>query len=215
VAVFLIEIFAILFLIFRIYRYQHTIQENKKEITLAKQKLQESAHRAELLSARLQTETHTVNQLQSSIANAESTYQEKLEIWKAQEESLIRKDALDRSRATMRGQATEHLAPYMIEGLNPKDFRFMGDPVDYLVCVGSSAIKDKQSDIIEYVMLLDIKTGKSQLNKTQRRVRDAIVGSRIVFATYNPDTQELREWKPKSQLLETPTGTLKSISKTS
>jgi len=114
--------------------------------------------------------------------------------WTVTQEKEIRADANKRSRATMRGQATEHLAPYMIEGLNAKDYRFMGDPLDYLVCVGSSAIHDGEADAIEEVILLDIKTGKAQLSKVQRRIRDAVVEKRVVFATYNTDTETLRRW---------------------
>lgn len=106
----------------------------------------------------------------------------------------VREDANKRSRATMRGQATEHLAPLMQTEWDFKDFRFIGDPIDYLVVVGSSAIKDGTSNEIESVVLLDIKTGKSQLNKTQRRIRDAVVAGNIFFAVYNPDTEKIRQW---------------------
>jgi len=106
-----------------------------------------------------------------------------------------RKDANKRSRAVIRGQATEHLAPLMHTDFNFKDFRFLGDPIDYLICAGSSAIKDGTSDAIDEIVLLDIKTGKSQLNKTQRRIRDAVVEGRVSFAIYNTDENTTRYWK--------------------
>jgi predicted Holliday junction resolvase-like endonuclease len=115
-----------------------------------------------------------------------------------EQEKTVREDANKRSRAVMRGQATEHLAPIMQTEWNFKDFRFMGDPIDYLVVDGSSGIKDGELNIVTEVVLLDIKTGKSQLNKTQRRIRDAVVEGRVVFAVYNTDTETIRRW-PKGE----------------
>lgn len=136
---------------------------------------------------------------QADYTNAVALHEQEYLTWTTTEEKRIRADANKRSRATMRGQATEHLAPYMIVGLNPKDCRFVGDPVDYLICVGSSAIHDKTSDVIEEVMLLDIKTGKAQLSKVQRRIRDAVTAGKVVFATYNTDTETLRRWPSQQQ----------------
>lgn len=107
-----------------------------------------------------------------------------------------REDSLKRSRYVQRGQATEHLAPWMIENLETKDFRFIGDPIDYLICEGSTDIAQKNGDEIANVILLDVKTGGARLTKVQRRIRDAIMAGRIKFAVYNPDTKEYREWLP-------------------
>ena len=105
-----------------------------------------------------------------------------------------RKDAVARSHFVQKGQAAEHVAPWKIAHLNTKDYRFMGNPIDFLVCDGATEINHKISDEIRRVYLLDIKTGKSQLNKTQRRIRDAVAAGRVSFATYNPDTDEWRQW---------------------
>lgn len=98
-----------------------------------------------------------------------------------------RKDALNKSRAVMRGQATEHLAPYVMKGINPKDCRFMGNPVDYIVFDGLSDVTDKISNEIKEVKFIDIKTGNSNLNTAQRRIRDAIKNNRVSFEIVNPD----------------------------
>lgn len=75
----------------------------------------------------------------------------------------------------------------------------MGDPVDYLVCRGSSDIRDGETDEIAQVILLDIKTGNAKLNKTQRRIRDAVQAGRVKFMTYNPDTRKMRIWGQDGQ----------------
>lgn len=105
-----------------------------------------------------------------------------------------RADTLRRSRSTLRGQATEHLAPFMMEGMNPKDARFMGSPVDYLIIDGLSAVLDGEEEPIT-VYLVDIKTGKSQMTKAQRRIRDAIQAGRLVFGVFNPDDRSFVEYK--------------------
>lgn len=114
--------------------------------------------------------------------------------WKATQERKIRADAVVRSRNVRRGLEGENFAPFAQESWDPKDFRHIGDPVDYIVYAGSAGIKDGTQAQLDGVVLLDIKTGKSRLNKIQRRVRDAVQEGRVQFATYNPDTEELRIW---------------------
>lgn len=101
-----------------------------------------------------------------------------------------RKDALNKSRAVMRGQATEHLAPYVMEGINPKDCRFVGNPIDYIIFDGLSDVTDKIAKEIKEVIFVDVKTGKSNLTTVQRRIRDAIIDNRISFQVMNPDKKE-------------------------
>ena len=100
---------------------------------------------------------------------------------------LARKDTLKKSRSVLRGQASEHLAPYVIPNTNPKDYRFMGNPVDYIHFQGLSDLIDGVSNEITSIDFIDIKTGKSSLNKSQRRIRDAIKDSRVKFSLINLD----------------------------
>ena len=101
-----------------------------------------------------------------------------------------RKNALDKSRAVIRGQATEHLAPYVMDGVNPKDCRFMGNPIDYVVFDGLSDVTDKVTKEVKEVIFVDVKTGKSNLTTVQRRIRDAIKDNRVSFQVVNPDKKE-------------------------
>ena len=100
-----------------------------------------------------------------------------------------RKETLKKSRAVIRGQATEHLAPFILKDTNPKDYRFLGNPVDYIHFEGLSNIIDRTSDEITSVNFIDIKTGSSSLNKNQRRIRDAIQQNRVQFLTINLDEE--------------------------
>lgn len=113
-----------------------------------------------------------------------------------------RADSLARSRSTMRGQATEHLAPLMTDRWNHKDLRFLGNPIDYLICDGASDITDSENNEINEIVLLEIKTGKSKMNKVQRRIRDAIQQGKVSFCIFNPDTNEIKEWKYENNTLK-------------
>lgn len=104
-----------------------------------------------------------------------------------------RKDSLKRSRSVLRGQATEHLAPYILKDTNPKDYRFLGNPIDYVCFEGLSDLLDGKTDEIISIHFIDIKTGKATLNKSQRRIRDAIKGSRVQFSIINLDKEIERQ----------------------
>ena len=71
---------------------------------------------------------------------------------------VTRKETLKKSRAVIRGQATEHLAPFILKDTNPKDYRFLGNPIDYIHFEGLSNIIDRTSDEITSVNFIDIKT---------------------------------------------------------
>ena len=88
----------------------------------------------------------------------------------------------------MRGQASEHLAPYVVPKTQLlKTIRFMGNPIDYICFEGLSDVLDGQSNDIKSVRFIDIKTGKAKLNKTQSKIRDAINSKKVFFETINLD----------------------------
>ena len=132
------------------------------------------------------TYKNEVNNFETQIKNLTTLHQQQLE----KEKKKARQDALKRSRSVMRGQATEHLAPYMMDDTNPKDCRFMGNPVDYVVFDGLSAVTDKTAKEINEIKFVDIKTGKSNLSTAQRRIRDAINEGKVSFQVVNPDKKE-------------------------
>lgn len=102
-----------------------------------------------------------------------------------------RADSIKRQRSILKGQATEHLAPYINSDYNPKDYKFIGDPIDYIIYDGLSEIKTKE-DSLNRIIFMDIKTGKSQLNRTQRAVKKCIEEGKIEFEIYRPDKKELK-----------------------
>jgi predicted Holliday junction resolvase-like endonuclease len=83
---------------------------------------------------------------------------------------------VDKSRSVLLGQVAEHMAPLLPGfGLNPKDARFLGQPVDYLVFDGLS-----EGAEIE-VVFLEIKTGGSRLSASELAIKRAVEAGRVRF----------------------------------
>jgi predicted Holliday junction resolvase-like endonuclease len=101
-------------------------------------------------------------------------------LWKARYTRAVRQDAVQRSLAVTVGKVYEQLVPYLPDfPFNPKDVRFLGSPVDFVVFDGLS---DGQ---VSRVVFVEIKTGAAELSGRERRVRDAVREGRVEW-------QELR-----------------------
>lgn len=104
---------------------------------------------------------------------------------RALEESVgeERRDAVERSRAVLKGQVGEQFAP-MLGGFpyHPSDARFVGSPIDYVVFDGYTAVKDGDGGDLR-VVLLDVKTGGARLSREQRRIRRAVERGDVEWRT--------------------------------
>ena len=96
----------------------------------------------------------------------------------------IRKDSVDRSRATLSGQFLEKLAPHLPDfPYDPTDVRFLGTPIDYVVFDGLAEGE------VQEIVFLEVKSGRSTLNSRERRVRDAVEAGAIRWDVYRvPDS---------------------------
>ena len=66
-------------------------------------------------------------------------FESKFQKWKQEEETKIRNDAIQRWSKTILGKVGEQLAPLLLfenYGINLKDIRFLGSPVDFIVFKG-------------------------------------------------------------------------------
>ena len=85
-----------------------------------------------------------------------------------------RKDTAARQRSTIKGDISEIIAPWSMNTVGSvKALRFLGDPIDF---VGFKGL-DGEGDID--IKFIEVKLGKSRLNKNQRRIRDAVAAKRI------------------------------------
>lgn len=90
--------------------------------------------------------------------------------WILQEEMRIRRDAIGKSAAVIRGKVTEHLTPYFPGfPFDPSDARFLGTPVDLIVFEGLS------SGALSHISFVEVKTGKTgALSRRERQVRECV-----------------------------------------
>jgi predicted Holliday junction resolvase-like endonuclease len=94
--------------------------------------------------------------------------------WKARYTRAVRLDAVQRSQAVTVGKVFEQLVPYLPEfRFNPKDARFLGSPVDFVVFDG---LNDGQ---VRGIVFVEVKTAASDLSTRERRVRDAVQAGRV------------------------------------
>lgn len=78
------------------------------------------------------------------------------------------------SRAVTTGKVAEQLAPHFPEFLlNPREARFLGSPVDFVVFDGL------ENGDVRRIVFVEVKTGAAQLSGRERLVRDAVRGKRV------------------------------------
>ena len=87
-----------------------------------------------------------------------------------------RRSAIQQSRAVSRGQMYEQLVPHLPDfGFNPKDARFLGQPVDFIVFDGLD-----EGDL-RRIVFVEVKTGEAKLTTRERLIRDAVREGRIAW----------------------------------
>ena len=85
-----------------------------------------------------------------------------------------RKDTAARQRSTIKGDISEIIAPWSIQSVNSvKELNFIGSPIDFV------GFKGLDGDGEIEIKFIEVKSGKSRLNKNQRRIRDAVAAKRI------------------------------------
>jgi predicted Holliday junction resolvase-like endonuclease len=91
----------------------------------------------------------------------------------------VRKDAVQRSQAVVAGKVFEQLTPYLPGfSFNPKDARFLGSPVDFVVFDGLDEGE------LRRVVFVEVKTNAATLSPRERSVRDAIRERRVEWLEY-------------------------------
>lgn len=92
----------------------------------------------------------------------------------------IRKDAVKRSRAVIGGQVAEQVAPFLPNfPCSPADARFIGKPVDFIAFPGLS-----EDDTVDEILLIEVKTGQSELSSRERQIKNAVKDGRIRYVEY-------------------------------
>ncbi|HID08609.1 TPA: hypothetical protein EYP13_00100 [Candidatus Micrarchaeota archaeon] len=89
--------------------------------------------------------------------------------------------SLSRSFDVKKGKIVEQLAPYLRSfPYDPHDARFLGSPVDFVVFDGLNSGGEVT------IRFVEVKSGKSALGESERRVRDAVEKKRVSFEVFRP-----------------------------
>ena len=113
-----------------------------------------------------------------------------------------RRESVDRSRSSLKGQIAEQMAP-LLPGFRylPADARFLGDPIDYVVFSGYTGVRDERAgDASLEVVLLEVKQGGSVLSGFQKAIAAAVQAGRVRFEVCRvlPDGSVGTEtWRPR------------------
>ena len=98
--------------------------------------------------------------------------------WRVRYTRGIRRAAALQSRAVTVGLVSQEFAPFLPGfDFNPKDARFLGSPVDFVVFDGLD------DGAVRRVVFVEVKTGEADLSGRERQVRDAILAGRVSWTT--------------------------------
>lgn len=167
----------LVFLLFFLLVFQFKISKEKKEIHA---KYEETVRKMESRAREL-FELWRKNEMESQKQVLEDSFKKeygaKFQHWKAEEEKGIRQDAINKSQAVIMGKVTEHIIPYFQDfKYNPKDARFIGTPVDFIVFDGMC------DGDVRQIAFVEVKTGKTgQLSKTEKQVRDVVSNKNVYW----------------------------------
>ena len=101
-------------------------------------------------------------------------------ISRIKDENAIRRDALSRSRAVLSGLAIEQVAPFLPDfPCSPSDARFIGKPVDFIAFPGMT-----QSGKVNEVLLIEVKSGSSNLSDIERQVKSAVEKGHVRYVQW-------------------------------
>lgn len=117
--------------------------------------------------------TERINRLVSSteeLLNEKESLEAKIKFQQTQYEKLL---GQKKSSEVRTGKITEQIAPFLADyPEDPATARFLGDPIDFVHFAEDA------------VVFVEVKSGRSQLNKNQRRIRDLIKEGKVVFKIY-------------------------------
>ena len=97
-------------------------------------------------------------------------------IWKTRYTKAIRQDAILRSQAVTVGKVVEQLIPYLPDfPFNPKDARFLGSPVDFVVFDGLDRGE------LRGIVFVEVKTGAATLSPRERQIKEILQARRVAW----------------------------------
>ena len=178
-------IICVLILVFRLKDLKLNADSFKRETTRLEEQLNTDKASHDLLESKLH---RTILGLQDVLSEEQKSIKAKEQELKAkesehlkniavveknlEEETESRKKTLSQKKSSevRLGNIAETLAPFLDQfDFDPENCIFLGRPIDYI------SFED------EVVTLIEVKSGKSQLNKKQRHIRDLIKSKQVAW----------------------------------
>ena len=101
------------------------------------------------------------------------------------EKAKSRQEGKQRSAAVQWGLSIENFVPFMDEFPIPtEDVNFLGKPIDY---VGYTDTDSKENCAVHFI---EVKSGRSQLLKHQRNIKEAIQSGRVYWHEIRVDSNK-------------------------
>lgn len=128
-------------------------------------------------------ETELENEKRKINEMLQKEFEIKFNKWVEETKEKISKEAIERSASVILGKVGEQLAPIFIfqkYGINPKDTRFLGTPIDYVAFEGL----DQKN--IEKITFIEVKSGKTTtLTPQERQIKDIIEKKKVGWIQIN------------------------------
>jgi len=103
------------------------------------------------------------------------------------QEKEAREDAIKRSRAVTMGHVLEIIAPILMSSkYNPKDFRPILNPIDYVVFNGLS-----EKGYVSEIVFIEVKYGDSSYNPRETSVKQVVEEGKVRFEEFRRNEDDL------------------------
>lgn len=131
----------------------------------------------------LKYEINSMNQKVGGLETELHLKQSELEQLKSNSEVLAKQlgEEIDRNKTVLSqkkssevrtGNVGEILAPFLMEGIEARDLRFLGSPIDY-VCFGP-----------DFVTFIEVKTNASKLSHNQKRIKQLVQEKKVKWMEF-------------------------------
>ena len=160
-------------------KFEHLVESTKHDRLELNERVGRLQIHIEYLQEENRSKSTEVGELEDKITEITSESAEKSEEIKKQKGRAA-------SAHTSKGQILEKWCPFLEHPeIDPdweaKNWTFMGQPIDYIIFDWR---ENKEINVADgKVIMLDVKSGKSQLTTKQRRIRDLIQAGRVEWRT--------------------------------
>lgn len=177
------ELFIIFILFILILYFYLKYQSTKKKLF----ELEKEFDRRVAIEANTRAQKMYNDWVSTKLAEAEKQIEQKYELlleeYKKKWEKEVRRDAIERSVSVLLGKISEHIAPLLMAeklGINPKDLRFLGTPIDYIAFKGLSDGKPEE------IIFIEVKSSKTgALSPREQAVKKLVDMGRVRWVTFN------------------------------